>query len=199
MKKYIWVIILVVALLMIGLYVMGKYNSFVKISNEADAQWAQVDSVLQRRFDSIDQAVGGLKIANNNEQEAIKKITDARKIYTAASGNTEAQISAINNYGGALNGLLLSRSAVGEAYPNLKTPDLVGGLIGGVTVEGNENRINVERQRYNEIVREYNNNITILPGSILAKMFGYSKRSYYNLVNPEAINAPKLAPNLDFK
>ncbi len=198
MKKYTWVIILVAAILIIGFYVMGKYNNLVRLTNEVDTQWAQVDSVLQRRFDSIEQAIGGVKIANNNELKALELITNARKIYTAASGDTEAQVAAANNYGGTLNGILLSRTAVGEAYANLKTPDLVGGLISGVNVEGNENRISVERQRYNEVVKEYNNTVTLFPGNLFANMFGFAKKSYYNLTNSEAVNAPKIAPELSF-
>ena len=80
-----------------GFGAMNKYNTLVVMSNEVDGQWAQVDSVLQRRFDSIEQAVGGLKIANKNELEAIKMITDARKIYTASSGDVSAQVAAVNN------------------------------------------------------------------------------------------------------
>jgi LemA protein len=116
----------------------------------------------------------------------------------AAQGDTEAQVAAANNYGGALNGLLLARSTVGENYPNLKTPDLVGGLIAGVTVEGNENRISVERGRFNEAVLNYNNAVTLFPGNLFAKMFGFEKKPFFNLVNAEASCAPKIAPNLDF-
>lgn len=177
---------------------VGKYNTLVKTNNAIDAQWAQVDSVLQRRFDSIEQTVGGLKISNKNEQDALQKITDARKIYTAASGNSEAQVAAANNYAGALNGLILTRSAIGENYPNLKTPELVGGLINGVTVEGNENRINVERMRYNEMVRDYNTQVMIFPGNTLAKMFGFKERSYFEIASEESRQAPQIAPNIDF-
>jgi LemA protein len=184
--------------LVVGMFAVGKYNTLVTMNNDIDTQWAQVDSVLQRRFDSIEQTIGGLKIANKNEQDALQKITDARKIYTAASGDTEAQVSAANNYAGALNGLLLSRAAIGENYPNLKTPELVGGLIDGVTIEGNENRINVERQRYNEKVGEYNKQVLVFPGNLLAKMFGFDKRSFFEITNDAAKNAPAIAPNLEF-
>ena len=177
---------------------VGEYNTLVKANNAIDAQWAQVDSVLQRRFDSIEQTVGGLKISNKNEQDALQKITDARKIYTAASGNSEAQVAAANNYAGALNGLILTRSAIGENYPNLKTPELVGGLISGVTVEGNENRINVERMRYNEMVRDYNTQVMIFPGNVLAKIFGFKERSYFEIASEESRQAPEIAPNIDF-
>ncbi len=195
MKKYI---IILAVFVVIGGYVASKYNSLVTLNNGIDAQWAQVDSVLQRRYDSINQTIGGLKVANKNEQDAITKITDARKIYTAASGNTEAQVAAANNYGGALNGLLLARSAVQENYPNLKTPELVGGLIAGVTVEGNENRISVERQRYNDTVKDYNNIVKVFPTNMFANAFGFKVRSYYNLTNQEAKQAPSIAPDLKF-
>jgi len=196
MKKII-LGILAVAIL-IGFYTASKYNNLVTLSNGVDTQWSQVNTVLQRRFDSIEQAVGGIKVANKNELEAIQKITDARKIYVAANGNTEAQVAAANNYGGALNGLLLSRTAIGEAYPTLKTPDLVGGLISGVTIEGSENRIAVERQRYNEAVQTYNNAVTLFPGNLFAKTFGFEKRSLYQLTDSAVNEAPKIAPNLEF-
>jgi LemA protein len=195
MKK---ILIVVAIFVVVGGYIGVKYNSLVKLNNNVDAAWAQVDNVLQRRFDSIDQAVGALKVSNKNELEAIKMVTDARKIYMAAQGDTEAQVAAANNYGGALNGLLLARSTVGENYPNLKTPDLVGGLIAGVTVEGNENRISVERGRFNEAVLNYNNAVTLFPGNLFAKMFGFEKKPFFNLVNAEASSAPQIAPNLDF-
>lgn len=190
-------VILALAVVVIS-YGVGKYNSLTKANLAVDTQWAQVDSVLQRRFDSIEQTIGGLKISNKNEQDALQKITDARKIYTAAQGNSEAQVAAANNYAGALNGLILTRSAIGENYPNLKTPELVGGLISGVTVEGNENRINVERMRYNEMVQAYNLEVLTFPGNLLAKMFGFAKRSPFEVSSEETRNAPKVAPNLDF-
>lgn len=181
-----------------GFFAMNKYNKLVVLSNGVDAQWAQVDSVLQRRFDSIEQAVGTLKVSKATELEAIKMITDARKIYTASSDDREAQVAAVNNYNGALNGLLLSRGIVGEAYPTLQTPALAGGLMGGTTIEGNENRINVERMRYNEKVLEFNNQVSVFPGSLLAGIFGFEKKTFFELNNEEANNAPKIAPNLEF-
>lgn len=181
-----------------GFILMNKYNNLIVMSNGVDAQWAQVDSVLQRRFDSIEQAVGGLKIANKNELEAIKMITDARRIYTASSGDVPAQVAAVNNYNGALNGLLLSRGITGEGYPSLQTPTLVGGLMGGTTIEGNENRINVERMRYNENVQAFNSEVLTFPGNLIAAMFGFSKKAYFEVANKEAKNAPKIAPNLEF-
>jgi LemA protein len=190
--------ILTVGAVLLFLVVWGQYNKLVRFQNGIDAQWAQVNTVLQRRFDAIEQSVGGLKISNKSEQDALQKITDARKIYTAASGDTEAQVGAVNNYAGALNGLLLSRAAIGEQYPNLKTPDLVGGLIQGVNVEGNENRISVERQRYNELVRDYNNMLATFPTNLTGLVFGFTKRSYFELVNPEAANAPKIGEELKF-
>ena len=139
-----------------------------------------------------------MKISNKSEQDALQKITDARKIYTAASGNVEAQVAAANNYGGALNGLLLSRAAVGEAYPTLKTPELVGGLIAGVSVEGNENRINVERMRYNEMVRNFNTEISLFPGNFFARSFGFLEKKYFELSGESVKNAPKVGEELKF-
>lgn len=177
---------------------VGKYNSLVKMNNAVDAQWAQVDSVLQRRFDSIDQAVGALKISNKNEQDALQKITDARKIYTASSGDVPAQVAAVNNYNGALNGLLLSRGITGENYPSLQTPQLVGGLMGGTNIEGNENRINVERMRYNEMVRDFNTEISTFPGNMLAGMFGFQKKTYFEITDQNVRNAPQIGKELNF-
>jgi LemA protein len=197
MKKNTILAIVAVAVIL-GFYTSSKYNNLVTLNNAADTQWAQVNTVLQRRFDGIEQAIGALKVANKNELEAIKMVTDARKIYTAANGDTEAQVAAANNYSGALNGLLLTRATIGEAYPTLKTPDLIGGLVSGVTVEGSENRIAVERQRYNESVQTYNNAVTLFPGNMLAKAFGFTKRSLYQLTDPSAAQAPQIAPNLEF-
>lgn len=196
-KSYLnWGLLALLAFFLLNIFF--GYNKLARSQNEIDAQWAQVNTVLQRRFDAIEQSVGSLKISNKSEQDALQKITDARKIYTAAAGDTEGQVAAVNNYAGALNGLLLSRSAIGEQYPNLKTPDLVGGLIQGVNVEGNENRIAVERQRYNEAVKTYNEMILTFPSNITARIFGFSKRSYFELVNTEANQAPKIGEGLNF-
>ena len=189
---------IVVVLVLLAIYPISQYNSLIVSSNAIDAQRAQVDSVLQRRFDAINQAIWGLKVSNKSEQEALQKITDARKIYTAAQGDTEAQVAQANNYAGALNGLLLSRSMIGENYPNLKTPDLVWWLIGWVNIEGNENRINVERQRYNDLVRDYNTTLSQFPTNLISKLFGFSKKSYFELVNDEAKQAPSIASDLKF-
>lgn len=177
---------------------IGKYNTLVTMDAEVKNQWANVDSVLQRRFDSIEQAIGGLKVSKKTELEAIKMITDARKIYTAASGDVPAQVAAVNNYNGALNGLLLSRGITGEGYPSLQTPQLVGGLIGGTTVEGNENRINVERMRYNEMVKDFNVAVSTFPANMFAKSFGFSEKPFFEIENAETRNAPKVAPELEF-
>lgn len=196
MNKIILGILAIVVVL--GFFMVNKYNSLVTMDAGVKAQWAQVDSVLQRRFDSIEQAVGALKVSKKTEIEAIKLITEARKIYTAASGDTEAQVAAVNNYNGALNGLLLSRGIVGEAYPTLQTPTLVGGLMGGTNIEGNENRINVERMRYNDMVKEYNISVSTFPGNMFAKSFGFTPKAFFELTDAGVKNAPKIAPELEF-
>jgi LemA protein len=71
-------------------------------------------------------------------------------------------------------------------------------LIDGVKIEGNENRINVERQRYNDIVRDYNTLIMKFPTNMMAKLFGFLSKSYFELVNPEANQAPTIAPDISF-
>ncbi len=196
MNKVILGILAVVAVVV--LMGIGKYNTLVTMDKEVTAQWANVDSVLQRRFDSIEQAVGGLKVSNKNELEAIRLITEARKIYTASSGDVPAQVAAVNNYNGALNGLLLSRGITGEGYPSLQTPALVGGLIGGTTVEGNENRINVERMRYNEMVKNFNVAVSTFPANMFVKSFGFTEKAFFEIKDEAAKNAPKIAPNLEF-
>ncbi len=196
MNKIILGILVVVAVVVFS--GISKYNGLVKMDAEVKGQWANLDSVLQRRFDSIEQAIGGLKVSKKTELEAIKMITDARKIYTAASGNTEAQVAAVNNYNGALNGLLLSRGITGEGYPSLQTPTLVGGLIGGVNVEGNENRINVERMRYNEMVKNFNVEVSTFPGNLFAKSFGFTEKAFFEIKDEAAKNAPKIGEGLEF-
>ena len=193
-KTIIWLLVVVLSVLL-GI---NQYNTLITLNTNIDAQRSQVDSVLQRRFDSIDQAIGGIKISNKSEQDALQKITDARKIYMAAAGDTEAQVAQANNYAGALNGLLLARSTIAEQYPNLKTPDLVGGLVAGVSIEGNENRINVERMRYNDFVRDYNIAIAKVPGNLFAKFFGFEKKSFFEITDEQVKQAPKIAEDLNF-
>lgn len=181
-NKTLWVIIGVVVL--IGLYVMTTYNSLVGLGNGADVQWAQVDTVLQRRFDLIPNVVSSVKGVLVQEQEVFGKLAEARTRY-AGAGSVGEKVAAANEFQGALSRLLV----VMENYPQLRSVEAVNSLI--VELEGSENRISVERNRYNEAVGAYNLKTKTFPSSIIAGLFNFEAKELFQ-AQAGADTAPKV-------
>jgi LemA protein len=178
MKHLFW-IIPVGIIVLIGLWAWGFYNSVITASEGVDAQWAQVETDYQRRFDLIPNLVSSVKGAMAQEQKVFGDIAEATIDQKAeAAGQVES----------ALSRLLV----VMENYPDLKSNQNVKDLM--VSLEGSENRISVQRIRFNDLVREYNLKIKRFPGSVLASMFGFEVRKFF-----EAAEGAEKAPavNLD--
>jgi LemA protein len=184
MKKT-WIIAGVAILVLIVLPLMlagGKYNRFVTLEEQVDAQWANIETVLQRRFDLIPNLVNTVKGFAEQEREVFTEVTRLRSQW-AAAGSANEKVGVANEMQGALGRLML----VAENYPELKSNQNFLALQ--EELAGTENRISVERRRYNERVRQYNTAIRKFPGAIFAGLFGFEKRLPFEAA-PEAATVP---------
>ena len=180
------VAILLVVGLILGAQVMSTRNSLVSEKAAIDAAWAQVDVALQRRADLIPNLVETVKGFAKQEQAVIKEITDARAALNGAQ--TPADKMAAN---GRLDGALGRLLVVVENYPQLKSNENFLRLQDELA--GTENRIAVERRKYNETVQKYNTDIELFPKNIAASMFGFGPREYF-----KADAASRTAPTVKF-
>ena len=180
-------IIVVVLVLIIGiplLYLKGAYNSLVTMDENVKGAWAQVENQLQRRYDLIPNYVETVKGYAAHEKDVFIKVTEARS-KVAGAQNISDKISANNSLSSALSRLLV----VVERYPELKANTNFIRLQDELA--GTENRIAVERRRYNETVKAYNIKIRSFPTNIIAGMFGFEKAAFFE-VPKERQEAPKV-------
>jgi LemA protein len=182
MKKTLIIVIAIVVVL--GAYVAMTYNGLVTNSESVDTQWSQVETQYQRRFDLIPNLVESVKGAMKQETAVFNAIAEARTRYSGAT-SSDAKARAAGEVESAFARLLV----VMENYPQLKSIDTVQTLM--AQIEGTENRVSVERTRYNDIVRSYNLTTKRFPGSIVASMFGFDAKTYFESVE-EAASAPKI-------
>jgi LemA protein len=187
MKKLLIVIGAIVGLLLIfGLALAGVYNSLVTKNQAVDAQWAQVETQYQRRFDLIPNLVNSVKGIMAQEQAVFLGIADARTRYAGATTPQE-QAAAANDVESALARLLV----IMENYPQLRSIEAVTTLMDELA--GTENRIAVERGRYNTEVRDFNTTIKRFPTVMVAGIFGFDQRTYF-----ESFSGADVAPKVDF-
>jgi LemA protein len=172
---FIFLIIIVV----IALYVVGLYNSLVTLRNRCDNAWAQVDVQLKRRYDLIPNLVETVKGYAKHEREVFEKVTQARTAAIAASG-VKDQGAAENMLSGALKSLF----AVAEAYPELKANQNF--LMLQEELAGTESKIAYARQFYNDVVMKFNTKQQVFPSNIIAGMFQFKTKEYFELEEPAA-------------
>ena len=174
-----------VALALAALPLAGcSYNRFVGQEEAIKAQWAQVENQLQRRNDLIPNLVETVKGYASHEEGVYKDIAESRAKLLAAKSPDEA-IAAANQQTTALGRLL----AIAENYPNLKANEQFNRLMDELS--GTENRIAVERMRYNERVQEYDTARRQFPANLTAKMFGFKEYPFFQ-APPEAKQVPKV-------
>jgi len=175
---------LALAVLAIAMTLIGRYNSMVTANESIDSAWAQVGNVLQRRADLIPNLVSTVKGFASQEKEIFQGVADARSRLAGAAGPQQA---AAANMGltSALGRLL----AIAEAYPDLKSNQNFIRLQDELA--GSENRIAVERRRYNEAVRGFNASIKRFPNNMLAGTFGFAEREYFE-AEEGAAEVPKV-------
>jgi LemA protein len=175
----------VVALVAVAMPLTGcSYNKFVSQEEGVKAQWAQVENQLQRRNDLIPNLVETVKGYAQHEASVYKDIADARSRLLAAK-TPEESIAAANQQTSALGRLL----AVVENYPQLKANEQFNRLMDELA--GTENRLAVERMRYNEKVQEYNTSRRQFPANLTAKVFGFKEYPFFQ-VPAEAKQVPKV-------
>jgi LemA protein len=182
--KTSWIVLGVIAVLL--LWVMGAYNGLVAGQNNINGQWAQVENQLQRRNDLIPNLVKVVKGYAKHEKDVFANIADARARLAGAK-SIDDKVKANNDMSNAISRLLM----IAENYPNLKANQNFLALQD--QLEGTENRIAIERQRYNELVKNYNNTRNFFPGNIIGGIFKFEKNKEYIKV-PES---KKDVPNVD--
>jgi LemA protein len=181
MKKPLIVIAAVVVLL--ALFLGVSYNSMVSRSQAADSQWAQVQNVYQRRADLVPNLVATVAGAANFEKSTLTEITQARasvgqvNMPTAQAPTDPAQLAAFQKAQDGLTSALSRLLVVSERYPDLKATTNFRDLQ--AQLEGTENRITVERQKFNDVVQSYNTTVKRFPGVMVAGMFGFSTKPYF--------------------
>jgi LemA protein len=191
--KALWValgvvgLLLVVVLLGFGSYVSAK-NQMVQLNEDVDQTYSQVDIVQQRRLDLIPNLVASVKGYMGEEETVLTNIANARAGVIAASSNRASSIQANTK----LDVALVPLYRLQEAYPNLKGNDQFMRLEDELA--GTENRIAVERQRYNKALEAYNVYVRQFPNSIWANMAGFHYRDEYFKGNPKN----SVAPTVDF-
>jgi LemA protein len=185
-QKTILIIVVILALIILipFMYLKGTYNGLVIMDESVKGAWAQVENQLQRRYDLIPNLVETVKGYASHEKEVFVKVTEARS-KVAGAANIGDKIQANNQLSSALSRLLV----VVERYPELKANTNFIRLQDELA--GTENRIAVERRRFNETVKAYNIKIRSFPTNIIAGMFGFEKATFFD-VPQERQDAPKV-------
>ena len=186
----------VVLAIVLGLWVAGIFNRLVTLQQGTDAAWAQVQNVYQRRADLIPNLVNTVSGAANFEKSTLAEITEARasvgRVQLPAGGapTDPTKFAEFEKAQGALGGALSRLLVVAERYPTLTATAGFRDLQ--AQLEGTENRISVERGRFNEAVQAYNTAQKSFPAVVFAAMFGHSPRPYFAATagsdKPPAVN-----------
>ncbi len=176
-------IFLIIGLIAFG-WIQGTYNRMVVMDEQVNSSWAQVETVLQRRYDLIPNLVETVKGYATHESTVFTQVTEARSRVGGAA-TPESRIEAEGELSQALTRMLL----VVENYPLLKANENFIRLMDELS--GTENRIAVERRRYNEVVQTYNQYIRQFPPNLLAGMFGFERRPFFE-APAEAEQVPRV-------
>ncbi len=196
MKKS-WIIIGIIVILAIILYgwFKGTYNQMVTLGESVDKQWSDVENVYQRRADLIPNLVATVKGYATHEKETLEGVINARAKATQTTidaGNlTPETMAAFQQAQDGLSSALSKLMVVVERYPDLKANQNFLELQS--QLEGTENRIAVERRKFNEAARKYNTYIKLFPKNMLANMFGFDPKPYF-----EAQEGAETAPKVEF-
>ena len=196
MKKGL-IVLLAVAAVVLGIFFwfQGNYNRMVKMDEGVQAAWSQVENVYQRRADLIPNLVATVKGYAEHEQQTLEGVVSARskatQITVDAENLTPDELAKYQKAQGELGAALGKLLAITENYPELKANENFLSLQS--QLEGTENRIAVERKKYNETARNYNTEIRQFPKNIVAGMFGFEKKPYF-----EAQEGAQQAPVVAF-
>lgn len=195
MKKTIIILTIVAVIAAIVFWFIGSYNSMVTAEENVETSWAQVENQYQRRADLIPNLVNTVKGYAAHESSTLEAVIDARsratQITIDPSKATPEQLMAFQNAQGELTQALGRLLALSESYPDLKANQNFLELQS--QLEGTENRITVARNAFNEAARQFNTMIRRFPGNIVASMFGFEKKPYF-----EAEQGAEKAPKVEF-
>ena len=181
----IWVIVLVVLVLIVALAAVAIYNRLVRLRNRAENSWAQVDVQLRRRYDLIPNLVEAVKGYAAHERGTFDEVTQARTAAQQAKGVAE-QAEAENVLTAAIGRLF----AVAEAYPQLRATENFQQLQ--AQLAETEQKIAVARQVYNDTVLSYDNALETVPTNIVAGVFSFEPREYFEVEEAAAREAPRV-------
>lgn len=187
MRKMKKLLIFLGILVVLIIVLVSLYNGIVSRHENITAKWAQVENQLQRRNDLIPNLVNSVKGYAAHEKSVFENVTNARSQWAKAN-TLEDKVQAAGKMDAALARLLL----VVENYPNLKADQAFLKLMDELS--GTENRIAVERMRFNEAVRDYNVTVRMFPGNVIAGMSGYKPATEYF----KAVDAAKAVPEVKF-
>jgi len=196
MKKS-YIVLIVIALILVGgfVWVKNTYNGMVKADEGVSAAWAQVENVYQRRADLIPNLVATVKGYAAHESETLESVIAARSRATQVTVDpselSEEEIAEFNKAQGELSSALGRLLMITENYPDLKANENFRDLQ--AQLEGTENRITTERMKYNETARAYNTKVRSFPANIVASMFDFEKKGYF-----EAQEGAETAPKVEF-
>lgn len=184
MEYVIWVVLGLVVIL--GLYVVGVFNSLVQLRNRVKDQWSQIEVQLKRRFDLIPNLVETIKGYTTHESETLTAVIEARNKFVSASTPEEEMKAS-----GDLSNVMSKLFALSEAYPDLKANKSFEDMQ--TTLKETEDKIAMTRQFYNDTVLTLNNKIEMFPSSIVASMFKFKKEAFF-----EASEKEKATPKVEF-
>lgn len=188
--------IIVLVAIILFFSIKGTYNKLVVQSESVEAQWAQVENVYQRRADLIPNLVATVKGYAAHESETLQAVTDSRSKVgsiqvTPETLDNPAAFQQFQQAQAGLSSALSRLMVVVERYPDLKANQNFLELQS--QLEGTENRISVERKRFNDTTREYNSSIKKFPGMLYARFFGFQEKQYF-----QADPGSEKAPVVDF-
>lgn len=179
-SKFIVPGVIVGILLIIGLWIGGTYNSLVGDREKVTTAFSNVETQYQRRSDLVKNLVATVEGSSNFEKDTLTAVTDARAQVGKVTIDANASSEQVKQYVEAQNQLTSSLSrliAVAENYPDIKSTAAYQDLMS--QLEGTENRIQVARSDFNEVVRPYNTRLQTFPTNVLATLFGFTQRAYF--------------------
>ena len=183
MELYIILAVVVV----VGLLVVGVYNSLIQLKNKVDEGWSDIETQLKRRYDLIPNMVEIVKGYAKHESATFEAVTKARNMAMAPNQTPEQKIQNEN----ALSGTLKTLFAVAENYPELKANQNFMDLQ--ATLKEVEEKLQLSRRYYNATVRDFNTKIEIFPNNIVAGLFHFVRRNFFEIENPEERNNVKVS------
>ncbi|OFY49969.1 MAG: LemA family protein [Bacteroidetes bacterium RBG_13_46_8] len=195
MKKrtIVTIAVVVLLLLILGISCQNTYNKMVTLREQVNREWANVENQYQRRLDLIPNLVATVKGYAEHEQETFTRVVEARakatQVKVDATSMTEADIQGFQAAQGELSSALSRLLLVVENYPELKANQNFLELQ--AQLEGTENRISVERKKFNDTATQYNTYIKSFPPVLFAGLFGFKATPYFD-AEPQAEKAPKV-------